>query len=234
MPEITSTTNSKIKELIKLKKGASAMLFIEGLHLIEMAYHAGLVLELFTTTSLSFDAPITKISENVARKLSEKVTSDGHFARIKKPELALDFTKPLLYLDALNDPGNLGTIMRTALAFDFGGLIASPNSVNFFNEKVLAAAQGAHFLLPILVAPPTYLATLKTKGYQILVTDVRNGTRIESVKNAKSVIVLGNEARGVSAEVFPFASHIITIPLQNIESLNVAIAGALLMYELSK
>ena len=234
MPEITSPSNNKIKQLLKVNKEAGSTLFIEGLHLIAIAFAKGLVLELFTTTSLPFAAPSTKISDNVARKLTSKVTTDGHFALIKKPQLALDFTKPLLYLDEINDPGNMGTVMRTALAFNFGGVIARPNSVDFFNEKVLSAAQGAHFLLPLLVAEPAYLDALKTKGYQILVTDVVDGKRIERVKKAQSVIVLGNEARGVSAEVQARATHIITIPIQNIESLNVAIAGALLMYELSK
>lgn len=232
MGQITNVTNIKIKELIRLKKRPNTTLLIEGLHLIEMAYHANLLIELFTTTSLPYDKKTTLISANVAKKLSDKVTTDGHFALINKPQFTLDFTKPLLYLDDINDPGNMGTILRTALAFDFGGVIASRESVNFYNEKVLASAQGAHFLLPLKTADHTYLNELKREDYSVLVSDVRDGKRIPTVKQTKSVLVLGNEARGVSDEVKKQATHVVTIPIHHIESLNVAIAGALLMYEL--
>lgn len=230
MTEITSLTNPKIKALLKVKKAPDATILIEGLHLIEMAHEVGLVIEHITTTSSPFSQDATLISRHIAEKLSEKKTTDGHFALIKKPEFPLLANRPLLYLDDVSDPGNMGTLLRSALAFGFGGVIRSRSSVNFYNAKVLSAGQGAHFKIPHFDGDSTTLSQLQKDGYRVLVSDVSGGELIEKVVTPKSIIVLGNEARGVSNQIQTLADNLIHLPMANIESLNVAIAGAIMMY----
>ncbi len=233
MAHITSKQNPRIKALIKIKNKPNDLLLIEGLHLIEMAYAADLVVELFSEKPISFDVETTLITPEISRKLSDKVTSDGHFALIKRPGLNPDRTKHLLYLDDVSDPGNMGTLLRTALAFDFGGVLLSPNSVDAYNPKVLAAAQGAHFHLPIKTLKREELVKLKKDGYKLLVTSVSDTKPFIQNKAEKYIIVLGNEARGVSSAIADLADAFITIPMQNIDSLNVAIAGAIIMYKIA-
>ncbi len=234
MDILTSKQNPKIKALVALKAKPKDELLIEGKHLIEMAVSANLIIEIFSVEKLSYDVPMTLITPEIAKKLSDKVTTDGAFALIKKPNLSLDKSKHLLYLDEVNDPGNLGTILRTALAFDFGGVLLSEGSVNPYNEKVLSSGQGAHFLLPIKKSSLKELTILKNEGYQVVVTTLGEAITIEEVKASKLVLVLGNEARGVSKDILKIADCRVKIPMQHIDSLNVAIAGAILMYEISK
>lgn len=234
MKVITSRQNPRIKALINIKKGRDPFLLIEGRNLINMAIELNLIVELFGITPFPSDLKTTLISKEVATKLSDKESTDGFFALIKRPELSLDLTKDLVYLDNVNDPGNLGTIMRTALAFNFGGLLLSSGSVNLYNPKVLSGGQGAHFLLPTKESNPKHLQSLKEEGYHIVVTTLDTENDLRSLPKGKSIIVLGNEARGVSKEVSALATHKVKIPISNIDSLNVAIAGAILMYERSK
>ena len=231
---ITSKQNPKIKALVALKAKPKDELLIEGKHLIEMAIDANLVTEIFSVEKLNYDVPMTLITPEIAEKLSGKVTTDGVFALIKKPCLKVNKNKHLLYLDEVSDPGNLGTILRTALAFDFGGVYLSEGSVNAYNEKVLSAAQGAHFLLPVKKSSLDELIALKKDGYKVVATTLNDAITIEEVKASKLVLVLGNEARGVSKDVLKIADYNVKIPMQHIDSLNVAVAGAILMYEISK
>lgn len=231
---ITSKQNPKIKALVALKAKPKDELLIEGKHLIEMAIDANLVTEIFSVEKLNYDVPMTLITPEIAEKLSGKVTTDGVFALIKKPYLKVNKNKHLLYLDEVGDPGNLGTILRTALAFDFGAVLLSEGSVNAYNEKVLSAAQGAHFLLPIKKSSLDELIALKKDGYKVVATTLNDAITIEEVKASKLVLVLGNEARGVSKDVLKIADYNVKIPMQHIDSLNVAVAGAILMYEISK
>ncbi len=233
MSVITSRQNPKIKALVALKKGRDPLLLIEGRNLINMALEANLVKELFGITPFESTLPTTLISREVALKLSDKESTDGFFALISRPQLEIDFAKHLVYLDNINDPGNLGTIMRTALAFGFGGLLVSPHTVNLYNPKVLSGGQGAHFLLPTREYTLEALAELKKEGYNIIVSTLENASDLSGLPSGKSVLVLGNEARGVSDEVSKVATHFVKIPMQNIDSLNVAIAGAVIMYSMS-
>ena len=234
MTVITSRQNPRIKTLIKLKKGNDPLLFIEGKNLINMALDLNLVEELFGISHFENNLNTTLISKEVAEKLSEKQSTDGYFALIRRPSLSLDLTKNLVYLDNINDPGNLGTIMRTALAFNFGGLLYSPHTVNLYNPKVLSGGQGAHFLLPTREYDIEHLKSLKNEGYNIIVSTLETANDLTNLPNGKSVIVLGNEARGVSKEVAAIATHYVKISIANIDSLNVAIAGAILMHEINK
>ena len=123
-----------------------------------------------------------------------------------------------LYLDEINDPGNMGTLIRTALAFDYDQVVLSENCVSIYNEKVIAASKGAIFAIPVLKGN---LKDYK-ETHQIIVSELS--------KNAeKFVLVLGNEAHGVSAKTSKLADVQVIIPIKNIDSLNVSVAGGILM-----
>lgn len=232
MHKITSRQNEKIKSLAKLKNKPGDTFLIEGEHSLELALAANLVLEVFTTSEKEYAVPTTLITKEIAAKLSHKKSPSKVFAVCKVNDAPLDYSKHLLYLDGVSDPGNVGTLIRTALAFNFGGVVLS-NTVHPYNDKVLASGQGAHFKLPIIDASNVTLATLKKHGYKLLVTTLGAESKTPSeLASGKYIVALGHETKGVSSEVFKEKDLNVIIPIKHIDSLNVAAAGAILMYQL--
>ena len=138
-----------------------------------------------------------------------------------------------MILDRLQDPGNLGTLLRTALAFGWEGVAAIPGTVDFFNDKALRAAQGAAFFLPYSWMEPEQIADwAKKKKAEIWIADAK-GKQFSGISfRPPLALVLGSEGRGPGAWFRDFG-RLLSIPLQNnVESLNVAAAGAILLYAL--
>ena len=142
----------------------------------------------------------------------------------------IDDMKKVIYLDHINDPGNMGTIIRTALAFDYDGIMLSNDCVSIYNEKVVAASKGAIFLLPIGYCDIGEI----DKSYKVIVSTLseKSVNLAEVKKEDKFVLVLGNEAHGVSEESISRADTMVKIPVNNIDSLNVSVAAGILMYSL--
>lgn len=235
---VTSVSNPKIKEVLKIKSDrVSEYFLVEGEILVKLALDLNKVITLFSIKEVEGEYPfdIYQISENVAKKLSNTKTSDGVFALIKKEERPLDLSKPLIYLDDVRDPGNVGTIMRSALAFDFGGVIASPTSVNFYNEKVIRSAKGAHFTFPLKVMSEEELIKFsKDNAYILTISRLKNAYKTTNMTfSNKNLLVVGNEAHGVSSLLNDAADVAVYIPIKNIESLNVAIAASILMEKIA-
>lgn len=236
--EISSKTNSKIKFVCSLKtpKGRNEhkKFLCEGKKALEMALNAGLVREVYTLEKLNLPKSIDQyiVTEEVMKKISSSISPEGIvFVSdfIKEKE---DFGNKIIYLDGVSDPGNMGTIIRTALALGFDAVCYSKGSVSPYNEKVVAASKGAIFSIPVLEVE-LYLLKLK---YQIIVSALQdNSIELKNVKPAKNfVLVLGNESHGVKQETLALSDIVTKIPIEGINSLNVAIAGAILMYELGK
>ena len=140
----------------------------------------------------------------------------------------------VLYLDDISDPGNLGTLLRKALAFGYKTVLLSKNSCSIYNEKAIQSSQGAIFDLNI-VEGYTKLSELKASGYEILATEIKGSVDLDNVSpKSKHVLILGNEAHGVSEAVLKLADKRVKIDIKNIESLNVGVAGGIAMYKLSK
>ena len=141
----------------------------------------------------------------------------------------------IIILDAVQDPGNLGTIVRTADAAGFDAVVLGTGTVDLYNDKVIRSMQGSHFHIPVLQADlREYLAALKNQGVEVAVTALHRDSKDYSILQGKSdiAIVVGNEGQGVSSEVIELADVVVTIPMfGKAESLNVAIASALLMYK---
>jgi TrmH family RNA methyltransferase len=176
------------------------------------------------------------VSEAIMKKISGMTSPEGALAEVHLPSFStLKGVKHLLALDGINDPGNLGTLLRTALALGWEGVYLLPNSCDLFNEKALRAARGAHFRLHLAVGTVQGLRQIAINNDLEPLVAHLDGLAPEELSQQKGrLLVLGNEAHGASKEVHDFCSKI-TVPMQGeMESLNVAVAGGILMYLLRK
>lgn len=238
MNKITSKENQKIKELIKLYdnkyRKEKSLFIVEGYHLLEMALSSNLVKEIYTLKEIEGideSIPQYQINEDILKKISKSKSPQGvvaicHFKN-EKP-----VGKRLIYLDNIQDPGNLGTILRSALAFSYFDVVISSDSVSLYNEKAISASQGAIFKLNIILDKDTsYLNKLKEDGYQLISTALKDSKNINEIKlNDKYVLIFGNEGQGIRKEILDISNDKLKIDMDNIDSLNVGVAASILMY----
>ena len=229
---ISSVDNPKVKELMKLKlsknRKKEEMFIVEGAHLVKEAKMAGVLIEAF---SIEEKEGYTLVSESVMKKISTTdtvVKEIGLCKFINKNELS----NKVLILDGVQDPGNMGTLMRSACAFGFGTVFIGNGCVDIYNEKVIRSSQGAIFKLNFIFGSVVEFVN-NSKDYKIYGTNVVRGIPLDDVKTEDKLgIILGNEGNGISKEVDDLLLDNIYIPMDNTESLNVAIAGSIIMYNL--
>ena len=157
MEKITSKTNSKIKYAYSLhqtkERKENHQFLAEGYKSLELALKAGLVKEIYTLKPITgVDRKITQYlaTEEIIEKLAFSSSPEGVVFLCDMPKNVANKLNKVVYLEQINDPGNMGTIIRTAFAFNYDAVIVSPDCVNVFNEKVIAASKGSIFLMPIL------------------------------------------------------------------------------------
>lgn len=186
---------------------------------------------------------LIQVKQNLLEKISDTVTSQGIVGVVKIKDFTQEFLfqrKPelLLALDSIKDPGNMGTLIRTADAFGVDGVILSEECVDLFNSKVVRSTMGSIFHIPILkdVDLQNFLPDLKRKGFKIFVTELKEGKACDSLDcSGKICLVLGSEPEGVSQNLVQLADHLVKIPIQGkAESLNVTVACGILLYELTR
>ncbi len=240
-PVITSRNNERIKEIARLNEASfrneKGLFLIEGAHLLEMALAHGVVQTVVSVEKIS-NIPETieqlLVSEDVLKKISNQKTPQGIVSVCRQLTPSKELGKRILFLDDVADPGNVGTLIRTAVAFSFTDVLLTEKCASIYNDKVIGASQGGIFSVNLEKGNAKTLATLKNDGHAIVVTSLKASVPLqEQPKREKYVLVLGNEARGVSKEVEKEATHRIIIPMSNIDSLNVAVAGGILMHHLS-
>ena len=236
MLEILSKNNQKIKDAcaLKLKKNRleKGLFLMEGIKNLDLALTYGNVKTIFTSIGLpklGKDIETYKVNDEVLRKLAVSENPEGvvFICEMLKPKKDKKDYHKIVYLDQINDPGNLGTILRTAVAFNYDAVVLSKGSVDLYNEKVIAASKGAIFLVDAFVGD---IEDYKDK--QIIVSTLdENSIPLNECKKANDfVLVLGNESHGVSAPIIKIANQLVKIEMNDvIDSLNVAIAGAILM-----
>jgi len=237
---ITSVNNDKIKEIVKLKekkyRDKYNVFFIEGLDLINEAYQNNAIKELFVleNTQVPFEIKYTYISKEVMKKISALESISPYFAicnRISEKQLG----NKIIILDNIQDPGNLGTIIRSATAFNFDTIILSHTTVDLYNPKVIRSTKGMLFNNNILVKNLIdFIPTLK--DYTIYGTDVTNGINIQNeLFPEKLAVIIGNEGQGISEEVKLLCHKNIYLKMnKDCESLNAAVAASIIMYEINK
>jgi TrmH family RNA methyltransferase len=250
---LTSLQNPLIKQMRKLhraKERREQQLFLlEGTHLLQaalMAKYSPVVVcctpawqaehgELWQQASQNTQR-MEVVSPEVLRAIATTVEPDGVVATIARTALSAPvFTRLGLVLETIQDPGNLGTMIRTVAAAGAEGILLSADSVDPDNPKVLRASAGQWFQVPVGVSGdlPTELHHYQQQGMQIVATLPGATTSYWQLDlRQPTLILLGNEGAGLSTELSAIADRQVSIPLSpGVESLNVAIAAALLLYE---
>lgn len=232
---IKSRQNETIKWLFKLQqkkyRDESDSFLVYGDHGVKEAIKTDRVIDIYTSNR---DKEGILISEDLMNKLSPFKSPVDILAVVNKAQ-PWPYSKKILLLDGVQDPGNLGTLIRSAVGFEFTTIIASNDTVDFYNEKTISASQGNLFYANLIRTDLSLeIKKLKEKGYNIIATDANNGKNLKKInKNDKIGLILGNEGTGIKEEVMALANDYIKIKTTNIESLNVAIAGSIIMYEVS-
>ncbi|OGF52705.1 MAG: hypothetical protein A2044_03100 [Candidatus Firestonebacteria bacterium GWA2_43_8] len=249
---ITSRANPKVKELIDLKD-SKEYLFIEGYRIIEELLKSNLApfevvftpeseSNLTTIKAKSMASNFTAMSSQVFEKLSETEAPQGLAAFFKKPSYKLEDIiessgkkAMFLLIHEIQDPGNLGTIFRTARATGAAGIILSKKSVSISNTKVLRSSMGCIFTVPFIenMDLDTSISYLKGGGVTVISADVNAGTNIfESEYKLPVCFVLGSEAHGLPVEIIKKSDLSLKLPIINqIESLNLSVSASVLMYD---
>lgn len=246
MTIITSKANSVVKNAKKLhqKKYRKSAYLIEGWHLFEEAVQAGVTIEkIFALESyrdqLAAFPQTVWVSEEILLDLADTQTPQGIVAVIQKEEEGLpDFRQgKYLFLEDVQDPGNVGTMIRTADAAGFTGVIVSDKSADIYSLKTLRSMQGSHFHLPIYRLPlATFVEEAKKSNLPILATTLSKESKdyreLSLLKDF--VLVMGNEGQGISPVMAESADQLVHIGMKGrAESLNVAVAAGILMFYFS-
>ena len=246
MTIITSKANSVVKNAKKLhqKKYRKSAYLIEGWHLFEEAVQAGVTIEkIFALESyreqlVAFPQTVW-VSEDILLDLADSQTPQGIVAVVQKEEVEqTDFSQgKFLFLEDVQDPGNVGTIIRTADAAGFTGVIVSDKSADIYSLKALRSMQGSHFHLPIYrMSSQALLKETKEAGISVLATTLSKDSvdyrELPPIENF--VLVMGNEGQGISPLMVESADQLVHISMKGqAESLNVAVAAGILIFHLS-
>ncbi len=233
-------TNNHIKELTKLHQKKFRVLYkktiVEGVRLIDQLNDYGISFdELIISNTDEFDSSkysvkqILTANENQMKKITATKTPQNIAAVIDIVPIPIKQTQFLLYLDGIHDPGNMGTIFRTATAAGVSGIILSPDCCEIYNSKVIRASLGSVFYLPSETHEHNWLKNIKTT---IIATTLEDSTNIfELERPASLMLVIGSEAFGVSQEILQLSNHKVKIPIPgNIESINAAVAAGIAIY----
>ncbi|MDP1836088.1 MAG: RNA methyltransferase [Chlamydiales bacterium] len=243
---ITSLTHPLVKHFVSLRESASYRdvtnsLFIQGRKLITELNATNKIKVLLVADPTLIPPGINAHevligNEAILQKVSGVITPEGVVAEIEKPSWSnLEGAEKVLALDGVSDPGNVGTLLRTAAAFGWDGVYFLEGCCDPFNDKAIRSAMGATFRIPLAKGNWTDLQKMSLeRQWTALVGDLDGVPLDHATWNQGLLLVLGSEAHGASPTARGFCTAV-TIPMtQQMESLNVAVAGGILMYVLGK
>ena len=239
---ITSLTNDFVKYLDKLKhkkyRDKEQKFIVEGEHLVEEAKKNNILEKVIIIEGYSYntDKELIIVSEEVMKKIST-LDSPPKIVGLCKMMYKNNIGNKILILDDVQDPGNLGTIVRSSVAFNIDTIILSKNTVDLYNQKVIRSTQGMIFYINIIRDDLVeIIKKLKDEKYFIYTTDVEEGISLKDIeKKEKFALIMGNEGNGVKKEIAGLADKKINIKINSeVESLNVAIATSIILYEFDK
>ncbi len=242
---ITSLDNEKVKKYRKLQKRKYreeyGEFIVEGMHSVLEAFKCGLIIELILEEdeALPLDCPYVYVTKEIISKVSTMDTPSTVMALCKKIDDRDIIGKKILILDEIQDPGNLGTLIRSAKAFNVDTIILSENSVDLYNPKVIRATQGMMFHINIIRRDiDSVITVLQNMNIPVYGTNVNYGIDVRSLTKRdrmKYALVVGNEGNGVRSQVGMMCDRNLYINMNDkVESLNVGVAASILLYELDK
>jgi RNA methyltransferase, TrmH family len=247
---ITSNQNPKIKFVRSLfgrskeRRDAGAFV-VEGVRLVEEAINANWPIQFIlfdeslsergksTVESLrSKEADVEEVSTGVMQSLSETESPQGILAVLSFHQIPTPETLNFVFIpDQISDPGNLGTLLRSAVASGVQVVIVPPDTTDIFAPKVLRSAMGAHFRLPIHSLTWSEIEK-RISGLQVYIADMAGQSCWETDLRGPVALVIGSEANGASESARKLAAGSLSIPMvKDVESLNAAVAGSVLMFE---
>jgi TrmH family RNA methyltransferase len=237
------------------QRETAGLLLIEGLRVAEDAVAAGIVLRFaLVAPSLGDTARGRALRERIARATAVRHVTDAALARLASTEtpqgvllvaeaptaalaaIALPERATVLVLDAVQDPGNFGTLVRAADAFAASAVIALPGTVDPWNPKAVRSAAGSSFHVPIVQATHDDAASwLRAHGFRVLAADAAGAPIAGVPRSLRSALIVGNEGAGLSPGAAALAHERVAVPIAGrAESLNVAVAAGILLYELTR
>lgn len=237
----SSINNEKIRKLKKLKekkyRDEENIFLVEGKHLTTEAFNNGYLIELLVPENSNYKLEVetNEISENIIKYLSDLKTPTGIFGICRKKEMTLKEGK-ILILDSVQDPGNMGTIIRSSVAFGIDTIVVNEKCADIYSDKVIRSSQGMIFSANIIKENLEEFIEKINKTHKIIVTKVDGGKALKDIEKAKKfAIIMGSEGNGVSKELLKAADEYLYIPMnKKCESLNVAVAASIILYELRR
>lgn len=260
MGVITATQNHRIKYIKKLAQSSfrrkEGKLVVEGMRLVEEALASTWQMENFfyTTDSVQGErgaqllegvikkgVPYFEVTEAVMAEMADTETPQGVLALLEQPDYLLSDILPpgkpalVVLVDGIQDPGNLGTVIRTADAAGATGVVLLKGTVDLYNPKVIRSTMGSLFHLPVVTGGDINTAVdyLVSAGLELLVGDPSGKLPIFGVDLTRPlVIAVGNEGAGPGTEIYKYTHTKVNIPMPGqAESLNVAVAASIMLYE---
>lgn len=228
---------------LKITEAYISESFYNRLFEVDKSNLTGLMLDVYNKLE---KVPYEVVSDSVFKKMSDTVTPQGILIVVKVNVRKLDDIlseyegKPLkiIALEGLQDPGNMGTIVRTSEAAGFDFILAGSNTVDIYSAKVVRSTMGSVFRIPIVLTDTLYddIETIKNHGVKVYAAHLKGECSYKDVDyNDRLMILIGNEGRGLTDEASDKADTLVKIPMKGmVESLNASVAAAILMYETYK
>ena len=245
MSSINAIPKNKIKEIVKLHqkkyRDELGLFIVEGIKAVEELIKNNIdIKEIYSLKAFETEKYTVKtIDESIMKKISTTSSTCEILAVAKKKEYKInDFIKKnkLILLDSISDPGNLGTIIRSAAAFGIEGIILYKDCVDMYSSKVIRSAAGNFFKIPVIIIKDTEEIKGNFKNFEKIATALyeKNTNSIQDCKNIKKYIIMfGSEANGLSNELIKISDKNIRLEMKNnVESLNLSVSASIIMYEL--
>lgn len=252
MKEINSVSNELIANLKKLKlkkyRRERGLYLIEGRRLVTdaLALKAPITMLLVLNTALDFfnqainsarqsGIEIICVSKSVIAALSETISPEGIIAVAQAKTAPIQTGGPLIALDRIQDPGNLGTIIRTCDAAGLGGVLLNEGCAELYNPKVVRSAMGSIFNVPIKSCSDfkAELMLLKGEGYTIAAAALGGSAFYQTNLPRRTILLIGNEGSGISSKLLSIADITVTLPMHGgAQSLNASIAAGIMIYDI--
>lgn len=238
MDIITSLDNNNVKMWCSLKqkkyRDKYGLFLIEEKHLIEEASQVNLVVTLIARAGKKSFIRLnpTYVSDQVMSKIQSNKSLNDYIAVCRIPPVKIDYGSRFVIMENVQDPGNVGTIIRTALALGYDGVFVTENCADIYNEKTVQASQGAIMRMPVERLNIKQIAQFVHKSGCKIIATLPKAEKVLSQTNKieKYAILLGNEGNGLTNEAIKLADEQVRIEMENFESLNVASAAAICLY----